>query len=410
MTEIRKKEAAIARRKPRNWNIVLPAEHDKIINGCMIFLALFGLLMIGSASMGLAVDKPSYLIFTIIKQVIFLIGGMLAMGFLAARFDLDFLRGTSFFSLIILTAVALVSCLFFRASGGAHGWIRIPLPGMELSIQPSEFSKLVVILVVAAYCGDIRRPFYKDSEMYMPPLVIIGSYMLIVQILQKDFGSMSVMMAIAYFCLLIPSHPRLKKLHRVMLGLLILAIVAIPLILSPYGEKIIVYLPFFQTYQINRFRSALNPFADRYNTGYQLINGLVSFATGGWKGVGFGSSVRKYTDFPAANTDFILSIIVEELGFLGFLLIFIPYCMIIFRLLNYAQKIKSEKAKIILVGTAMYIVIHSIFNIGGVTGLIPLTGVPLLLISAGGSSALALMCGIGLAQAVIIRYRRGEIQ
>ena len=170
----------------------------------------------------------------------------------------------------------------------------------------------------------------------------------------------------------------------------------------------IYHLP-LQEYQINRFLSAVNPFIDQYDTGYQLINGLVAFATGGWFGLGYGNSVRKYTRFPAANTDFILAIIVEELGFVGFMAMFIPYCIIIFRLIRYAQKTNSEKAKIVLIGVASYIAIHIFFNVGGVTGLIPLTGVPLLMISAGGSSALATLVAIGIAQAVIARIRTGEI-
>ncbi|MBO7703766.1 MAG: FtsW/RodA/SpoVE family cell cycle protein, partial [Solobacterium sp.] len=110
------------------------------------------------------------------------------------------------------------------------------------------------------------------------------------------------------------------------------------------------------------------------------------------------------------NTDFILSIVVEELGIFGFLLIFIPYMVIIVQLYRYAMKMENEQARIILVGTAMYLVIHCLFNIGGVTGMIPLTGVPLLMISSGGSSTLAFMAAIGLAQAVIDQYRKGRIK
>ena len=162
-------------------------------------------------------------------------------------------------------------------------------------------------------------------------------------------------------------------------------------------------------YQKNRILSAVNPFTDLYNTGYQLVNGLVSFASGGWKGLGFGNSVRKYTDFPAANTDFILAIVVEETGLIGFGLIFIPYMIIIIQLFRYAMKMESERGRIILVGTAMYLMVHCLFNIGGVTGMIPLTGVPLLMISSGGSSTLSFMLSIGLAQAVICAWRRGDL-
>ena len=168
-------------------------------------------------------------------------------------------------------------------------------------------------------------------------------------------------------------------------------------------------LPFLKTYQKNRFLSAVNPFIDQYGDGYQLVNGLVSFATGGWFGVGFGKSIRKYTNFPAANTDFILAVLVEEMGFCGFLVVMGLYTFLIVRLFLYAAKIRSEKAKIILVGTAMYFMVHIFLNVGGVTGLIPLTGVPLPLFSAGGSSAMSMMLSVGISQAVISRFHKGEI-
>ena len=202
---------------------------------------------------------------------------------------------------------------------------------------------------------------------------------------------------------------REQKFRKWLAILMVLGIIMIVFILTPYGEGIIRKLP-LKDYQINRILSSINPFADQYNTGFQLVSGLVAFATGGWTGLGFGNSVRKYTKFPAANTDFILAIVVEELGYIGFLLVFIPYLLIMWRLFSYASRIRSEKAKIILVGTSMYILIHCLFNIGGVTGMIPLTGVPLLMISAGGSSTISLLCAIGIAQAVILQYNNGEIE
>ena len=198
-------------------------------------------------------------------------------------------------------------------------------------------------------------------------------------------------------------------MQRLLGILLFTGIALVLLILSPLGEQFVGYLP-LQEFQKNRILSAMNPFIDQYDAGFQLVNGLVSFASGGWTGLGFGNSVRKYTKFPAANTDFILAIVVEELGMFGFLMIFVPYCIIVFRLIRYAFKMKSERGKIIMIGVAMYIVIHALFNIGGVTGMIPLTGVPLLMISAGGSSTLALMSAIGIAQGIIRRYKRGEFE
>jgi cell division protein FtsW len=181
-------------------------------------------------------------------------------------------------------------------------------------------------------------------------------------------------------------------------------------LLSPMGEHMIEGFDFLKDYQKERFLSAFNPFADPYGNSYQLINGLISFSTGGWLGTGFGSSVRKYTNFPAANTDYILAIVVEELGYAGFCFLMLLYCTIIFQLFRHATRIKSEKARIIMIGTAMYLMVHMFFNIGGVTGLVPLTGIPLLMISAGGSSTMSFMMAVGISQAVISAYRRGEIQ
>ena len=407
MTSLDNTQKSATRR--RRFFLSLPPEHDVLINRSIWFLALFGLLMIASASMGIADGRTWYLLFTVAKQVVFLTGGLAAMNWLAGHFNTRYLQSENFPMLAILMGILLLACLLFPAVGGAKAWIRVPISSVDISIQPSEFSKIMIILVVAAYCGDIRRRFPTDWAMLQRPAIFVVGYMLIVLILQRDLGSMAVMAVIGFVCVEIPAHPQMRKFQRG-LATVVGSLFALALfMLTPWGEGLINHLP-LQKYQINRILSSINPFVDQYNTGYQLINGLVSFATGGLTGLGFGNSVRKYTRFPAANTDFILAIVVEELGYVGFLMIFIPYCLIVWRLLQYAWKMKSEKGRIILTGTAMYIVVHSIFNIGGVTGLIPLTGVPLLMISAGGSSTLSLMCAIGIAQAVICQYKRGEIE
>ena len=392
----------------------MPRGTDPWINISMLILAIFGLLMISSASMGIAIDSdhvnnPFYLAITLGKQIVFLLGGYIGMRFLAKHFTFKFFKGSSFTAMGVLMAGLLVFCLFFSAGGGSKAWIRIPFPGIEVSIQPSEFAKIVSVLIVAGYLGDVKVKFKNNYDIWLRPFIFIGSYIFIVVILQKDFGSAAVIALISGVCVLIPTHPQLKGCQKVISILFIALFIFAIYILSPLGTSLIKKLP-LQAYQINRFLSALNPFTDQYGTGYQLINGLVSFATGGWFGLGYGNSIRKYTNFPAANTDFILAIVVEELGIAGFLLIFIPYMIIVVKLFSYAFKMKSEKGKIILIGVALYIVIHTLLNVGGVTGLIPLTGVPLLMISSGGSSTLSLMLAIGIAQAVIMRFNRGEIE
>lgn len=406
MTNERKKRKL----KKGIFSFLMSSGSDLMIHLAMFALMIYGTLMIGSASMGLAVSNPSYLVKTVIKQIVFVVVGYFIMCKLSNWFRLERLKSKKFPFLIIGMEVLLVSCIAFTASGGAHAWIRIPIPGMEVSLQPSEFAKIISILIVAAYLGDVKKIYPRKRDLFVRPLLFIGIYLITVLFVQHDFGSMAVIFLIVCVCLLIPTHPQAKN-FQIFLKIAFWVMVGVAIfILSPLGTHLIESLPFLSTYQKNRFLSAVNPFQDIYGSSYQIVKGLVSFADGGLLGVGYGNSVRKYTDFPAANTDFILAILVEELGFLGFLLLIALYSLIIFRLLYFATKIQNEKAKIILTGTAMYFVVHCFFNIGGVTGLIPLTGVPLLMISSGGSSTMSIMFMVGIAQAVISQYNRKEIE
>lgn len=396
-------------KRKRKLSIKMPYKFDAWIYGAMIALVFLGVLMVTSASMGQSVSNPTVLLKTIIKEVLFVLAGYIAMTWMSQKFTLDFLKSEHFPSLIIITIVALVVCLIFPATGSSHAWWRITIAGMEVSLQPSEFAKIVSVLIVAAYFGDNHRKYKKVWNLIKVPLLSVGMITLIVLLVQKDFGSAMVIALMTFIVILIPSNPQLRT-TKIIVGstIAILIITIFVLVYTDLGEALINAIP--DGYQKKRFISAINPFLDKYDSSYQLINGLIAFASGGWFGRGLGNSVRKYTDFPAASTDSILSILVEELGFVGFLVMIILFGIIIFRLLRYAQKIHNEKAKIILTGVAMYFVIHIFFNIGGVTVALPLTGIPLLLISAGGSSTVSAMLALGICQSIIASYRRGQIQ
>ncbi len=408
MTAMKKIQSADRHKIP----LLMPKKYDRLVHISIMTLLLFGIVMVGSASMGLSVGNSRYLLFTVLKQVFFGTLGYIGMCFFANNFTLNQLKGNRFVSYVFIMIIALLVCLLFPPPVGTdtRAWLRMTIAGQEISIQPSEFAKLMAMAIVAAYCGDITKRFSSAREMLMRPVGFIVLMMFIITILQDDFGSAFVIFIITCVCLLIPNHPQMKKTQLTLKILFCLAVIASVYILSPAGESLIVNLSFLKDYQKNRFLSAVDPFRDPYNTGFQLINGLVSFASGGWLGRGFGASIRKYMQFPAANTDYILAILVEELGIAGFMLLMALYCVIIFQLQRYAQKIHSEKAKIILVGVSIYLLVHMLLNIGGVTGLLPLTGVPLLMISSGGSSVMSFMVGIGLCQAVISAFNRGEIQ
>lgn len=374
------------------------------------FLAFFGCIMITSATMGIAAGSYSTLITTILKQIVFVAGGFILMYLSNRNFKLSLLKNNGFMlALLGALFVGLILPLAFPSVYGAKAWIRLGPLG---TIQPSEFAKVGLILVIAAYLGDqghVSFEKYKQAYNVAIGTVIVSCF--IVTILQSDFGSAVVMAGISFVCFLVPQSKRIAHIQKLAKRIFVFGVALVIIILIlPIGETIVDnVLVFLKDYQKARIFSARDPFVDQYDTGYQLINGLVAFASGGFGGVGFGNSVRKFTNFPAANTDYILSIVVEEMGFFGYLLVLIPYVMILSLLFYYAFKMRSEKGRIILVGVASYLLIHFLFNVGGETGLIPLTGVPLLMMSQGGSSAASTMLAIGVAQAVISSYRKGEI-
>lgn len=334
-------------KKRKFLNLRMPKSSDHFLHAAMIILMLFGIIMVGSASMGVAGGNNRFLVITIVKQVIYAVAGYTAMTFLANHFQLKKLKSSTTFLVILATIASLLLCLLFVETNGARAWIRIPLGVTEVTLQPSEFAKIIAILVIALYLGDNLHSYSKKFDLIKRPLFIDGVILFIVWILQSDFGSMAVIFVIICVCFLVPNHPQLRGYQRVLTILFYGSVILGFYILSPSGEHLIAKMTFLKTYQIKRFISAINPFMDQYGTGYQLISGLISFATGGWFGKGLGNSVRKYTNFPAASTDYILAIVVEELGFVGFIGLLAVYGFIIFVLLRYALKMRSEKGRII---------------------------------------------------------------
>jgi len=227
----------------------------------------------------------------------------------------------------------------------------------------------------------------------------------IILLVQMDFGSAMIFLLITAFCCLIPKHPGFKTMQILVVIGIILFILLMFYGLTEDGIKLLSNFPAL-SHQITRFKAAADPFLNRYGTGYyDLVNSLIAFNTGGLKGVGLGRSLRKYGYISAADTDFIMAVIVEELGIGGFLFVFVGYAALIGIIWYYALKMKDERSKITLIGIAMYFMLYFIFNIGGVTCFLPLTGIPLLLISKGGSSTLSCMIAIGIVQALIVKEK-----
>jgi cell division protein FtsW len=299
--------------------------------------------------------------------------------------------------------VFLLITLAFPSVGGARAWIRIPFPGTELTLQPSEFAKIVAILMFAVYLGDLPKNIArKSSEIMGPPIfTLVGMFMIMV-VLQRDLGTAVVLFVICFFVFLLPSHRKLRDWQRPALFMSAFVSAVLLFLMSDPGIKLLKSID-KGGYQLQRFLAAYNPFAIAQEGGYQIVSSLIAITKGNWIGVGLGRSLQKYGYLPAARTDFILAIITEETGMIGFTIILGFYGLIIYHLFKGIFRTTDEKSRMTLVGIALYLLVHFILNIGGVTALIPLTGVPLLFISQGGSSTMAIMCGLGIAQNILAK-------
>ena len=382
----------------------MPRKYDFSIHLCVILLMVLGTVMVSSCSVGETIGNNLVVIKTLIKQIVFMIAAYLCMINVSHYYSFE--KIAKFINPIGgVLIILLLACFAFDGAGGAKSWIYIPTPLGEISIQPSEFAKVYMILNMACFVQASRRhPEYTLIDIVKVPVSYFAMMAAII-LAQNDMGSFLVMALICAVCCLIPSHKSMQKAQKIVLGLMCFGMCFVLFLMTDFGMEILAKIPFIGSHIVTRFKISANPCIDEYIKGLQLINSLYAFASGGWRGLGLGQSIQKMKYLSAASTDFILAITVEELGIFGFLAILTLYSIIIFKLFSYALYSKREGYKIIYIGTALFIFIHFVFNVGGVTGLIPLTGIPLLFISAGASSLVSICSAIGICQALISKER-----
>ncbi|MBR2788963.1 MAG: FtsW/RodA/SpoVE family cell cycle protein [Erysipelotrichaceae bacterium] len=374
---------------------------DRLVSFCALALVIFGSLMIASAEMGNSAGDTSYLTSVIIRQLLYVILGIAVYVFLV-NFRVLRLNKYIYYVAYGLMFLLLMSTRLFGEIGGAYAWITI---GEAATIQPSEFAKVFLIALAA-------KMLNKDMhERNMRNLINYGIlslvFVLIVVFYQHDFGSGVVMFIICYCCAFIPAYKEYNSVHKWMLGLIFFALALIgALMTEPVNE---FFKNHADSYMIGRFLAANDPFMYQYDIGYHVIMSLVSFANGGLIGLGYGNSIHKYMNFPNPSNDFILPVIVEELGFVGFVILIVLYALMLYPIIRGSLRCRRISGKIIMLGVFIYFVTHFILNVGGVGGLIPLTGVPLLMISSGGSSLMAALAALGLAQNELVTMKKAEL-
>ena len=388
---------------------------DKPIFFAVFVLICLGIVMIGSASIGAVSSKgTAFAIKNMITQSIYVAIGVFIMMVLTKGFKLKMINYRSSMAVYIMGIISMCGCVFWTTKG-SHAWIHLG----SFTVQPAEFMKIGMVLILSYMLtetdsafvvkgkfrtAELKSKFYKDkfNKCVLFPLALMVFAFGIGVIVQKDLGSSLILAAICFICFMSTPRDYYKKYKKLVWIALAVAVIILGFLITAV----------LQGYQLQRIDSWLKPLKieNIYDSSWQLVNSLIAFTDGGIFGLGLGNSIQKYDYIPEAHNDFIGAIIYEELGIFGLALMIIPTAIIIFRLLKYADQIQNNKSRVILIGIASYFMLHLFVNLGGVSGLIPMTGVPLLLVSSGGSSTIAALIAIGIAQAIISKFNKEQLE
>jgi len=329
-------------------------------------LGLIGLLMVYTASSILAERAYDNSFHFIEKQVLWSLLAIVAF-MLTARLDLDRLRQW-IFPLAILVFVLLISVLLFGAEvNGSRRWIALG----PVSFQPSEIAKLFTVIYLSHYISKKDMDFSRFMSGVLPPLLVIGSLAVLI-VLEPDFGTTVVLLAITLILFFLGDIP-LKHL-LFMLGL------TLP---TAY------YWVTTSAYRMGRITAFMNPWENRFGSGFQVIQSQVALGSGGLTGTGLAEGKQILFFLPEPHTDFIFAVIGESFGLLGTSFVLGLFVLILWRGLRIALYVESQFDRMLAMGMTLVITLPALLNMGVVTGLLPTKGLPLPFLSYGGSSLLA---------------------
>ena len=344
-------------------------------------LLAFGVLMVYSASMYNGEVNYGDRYFFMYKQIFGVLAGIAAM---VAMSVIDYRRLMRARFVIVGVGIALLGIVLIPGVGvenyGARRWIDLGF----ITLQASEVAKVGYGLFAAGYMAKNAKKMTTFVGL-LPPLVV-GAVICVLIMLEPN---MSVTMCVVLTMLTLLVMGGMRPLHLVLLLLPMAALVALLIFLEPY--------------RLARLMAFVDPWASPLEEGYQLLQSFYGLGSGGLFGVGLFNSRQKYLFLPFAESDFIFSVIGEELGYIGCLLVIAAFCFMIYRLIRIAQNAADRFGCLIAGGMAALIGVQVLINIAVVTGSIPPTGIPLPFVSAGSSSLIVFCGGIGVCQSVAIR-------
>ncbi len=362
---------------------------DKPLLFFTILYSVFGLIMILSASSVSAVLRyhvSTYYFF--IRQLLFIIVSF-AIGIVILKLPTS--KYKYFTPFLVLGILAALAGLFIygRISNGAQSWYKIGF----FNLQPTEFAKSIIIIYMAVFYDRILKKKNTNVYNYLIPIAV-AIVMFLLICMQPDFGGAVILAGITFLIFII--LPIEKNNFTRLLKFLGIALIIGGIVFINSGND------FFNETQMARFKFKEPCKRYKEDTGYQVCNGFIAMHNGGLFGVGLGNSTQKYLYLPEAHTDFIFAIIVEELGLIFGILVILGYLYILYRILRVAKKSYTLRGSILAYGTFALIFMHLLINFLGSLAVIPLTGVPLPLLSYGGSFTINIIIMLFVVQRVSI--------
>ena len=347
---------------------------DRWLFSATIGLALFGVVMVYSASAVIAQQENHSQFHYLIKQGLWTTIGLAVM-FVAMNFDYQKLnRRWIVYGLLLVTVLLLLVVFGFRPINGARRWIRFS----SFSLQPSEIAKLSLAIFLARFlerrAGD-EASFFRT---FIPAMLVIGLLAGLV-IKEPDLGT-ALMLGIAGVTICFAAGVRPRHVFYA----------SVPALL--YVGKMLIFTPF----RMRRLASFIDPWADAQGAGYQTVQSLIAVGSGGVHGLGFAQGRQKLLFLPFAHSDFIFAVVGEELGLVGALIIVLVFAIFLWRGLRAALRAPDRFGMLLGLGIVVSIVAQALLNISVVLAIVPNKGIPLPFISYGGSSLVPTLAGVGI--------------
>jgi cell division protein FtsW len=349
--------------------------YDLVIMMMAVALTSFGVVMVYSASSVMAVKKYHDGFYFLKRQGLYALLGFCVMGIAMA---IDYEKWRKWAVPILFVCMALLVLVFVPGIGGAakgaSRWIRLP----GFNFQPSELAKVALIFYMA-YSIDKRQEKVRFFSTGFLPYMLLLSIPIALLLKQRDMGAALTMFGVAILMLFVAgTRP------RYIIGMAVLA--------TPFAWYMVVT----EAYRMRRITAFLNPWKDPTDSGFQIIQSWIAFGNGGVLGQGLGEGKQKLFFLPEAHTDFILSVVGEELGLIGVLVICAMFLLLVQRGIRVALQAQDNFGRFLAFGIVTLLGIEAFVNIAVVTGLFPTKGLALPFISYGGSSLIVTLFAVGV--------------